>query len=62
MPDLTMCNGGDCPLRKTCYRYRATPSFWQSYFTAEVYDAEKKTCEYYDEVRESDIIEKERHA
>lgn len=26
MPDISMCEGGDCPLKDTCYRYKATPS------------------------------------
>lgn len=34
MPDITMCSGGNCPMKETCYRYKAKPSeFWQSYFT-----------------------------
>lgn len=33
MPDITMCPGNDCPLKETCYRYKATPDdLWQSYF------------------------------
>ena len=32
MPDITMCNGGDCPLKETCYRYKAKPSDYQYYF------------------------------
>jgi len=48
MPDITMCNGGDCPLKETCYRYKAKPSeFWQSYFTEIPYDEEKKECDHY---------------
>jgi hypothetical protein len=34
MPDITMCPGGNCPMRETCYRYKAKPNDpWQSYFT-----------------------------
>ena len=32
MPDITMCYGGNCPLKDSCLRYTAKPSPWQSYF------------------------------
>lgn len=33
MADITMCNGGDCPVKDKCYRFTAKPSeFRQSYF------------------------------
>lgn len=33
MPDITMCEGGDCRWRKSCYRHTATPTPQrQSYF------------------------------
>jgi hypothetical protein len=32
MPDITMCEGENCPQKETCYRYTATPSRRQSYF------------------------------
>lgn len=32
MADITMCNDEKCPLNMTCYRYKASPSNWQSYF------------------------------
>ena len=25
MADITMCTGDGCPLKETCYRYRAEP-------------------------------------
>jgi hypothetical protein len=31
MPYMTMCANNDCPLKTTCYRYRAQPSEWQPY-------------------------------
>lgn len=32
-PDVTLCEGYDCPLKETCYRFLAVPSpFRQSYF------------------------------
>lgn len=32
MADMTMCRGGDCPLKSKCYRYTASPDEYQSYF------------------------------
>lgn len=31
MPDMTICANEFCPLKTTCYRYRAQPSEWQPY-------------------------------
>ena len=48
MPDITMCNGDDCPLKESCYRCTATPNdLWQSYFINPPYDEEKKECDHY---------------
>ena len=46
MPDITMCKGEGCPLKKNCYRFTAKPfEFRQSYFiTSPIKDSE---CEYY---------------
>ena len=47
MADITMCNGDDCPLKSTCYRYNAKPTpYWQAYFSSQ-YDHSMQTCEYY---------------
>jgi hypothetical protein len=36
MSDITMCEGQDCPLRESCYRYTAQPNpFRQAYFLKE---------------------------
>jgi len=33
MADITMCEGGDCPLKENCYRYKAPVSeYRQAYF------------------------------
>lgn len=45
MPDITMCNGKNCDLSLTCYRYTAKPSSYQSYFTEA--PIENGECEYY---------------
>lgn len=45
-PDISMCEGIDCPLKETCYRYLATPSYWQSYSNFYEY-IENGKCEHY---------------
>lgn len=46
MPDISMCKGGDCPLKETCYRYKATPDqYLQSYFGEVPYESDG--CKYY---------------
>lgn len=38
MADITMCDGGKCPLKDTCYRYKAEPNeYRQAYFFEEPY-------------------------
>ena len=45
MPDITMCEGTDCPLRDNCYRYTATPTpERQSYFVAVPYSLHRDEC------------------
>ena len=44
-PDITMCQGTNCPHKETCHRYTAKPSDYQSYFMeAPVKDGK---CEMY---------------
>ncbi len=46
-PDISMCSGGDCPLKHSCYRHTATPSeFRQSYFLGIPLEKDG-TCKYY---------------
>ena len=45
MPDITMCNGDGCPLKRMCFRHNAKPSQRQSYFMESPYDGEK--CDQY---------------
>jgi len=33
MPDITMCEGYDCPWKTKCHRFTAEPDEYQSYFT-----------------------------
>ena len=37
MPDYQMCEGGECPQRMECARFRAVPSVIQSYYSAPPY-------------------------
>lgn len=32
MPDISMCDDSDCPVNKSCYRFTAIPSEYQTYF------------------------------
>ncbi len=45
MADISMCEGKDCNLRETCYRFTAKPSEYQSYFTPTL--IKNNGCEYY---------------
>lgn len=46
MPDITMCSGGTCPQKNTCFRYLAKPHpHRQSYFTTPPNNGMK--CDYY---------------
>lgn len=46
MPDITMCNGGDCIKKSNCYRYMAKPDSYQSFF-AEVPKETGDDCKHY---------------
>ena len=50
MPDITMCDGQGCELKSTCYRYKAEPSYRQTYFTEAPIKDEQ--CDYYLEIKE----------
>lgn len=45
MPDIAMCNGTNCPLKETCYRFKAKPCEYQTYFMTPPLEDGK--CEYY---------------
>jgi len=48
MPDMSMCEGTDCPLKETCYRYTAKANeFRQSYLFDVPFDKEKEKCNFY---------------
>ncbi len=53
MPDITMCEGGTCPLRKTCYRHTANPTpMRQAYFLIPPHNL--NDCQYYWKDKERD--------
>ena len=57
MPDITMCTGVGCPLKETCYRYKAKPDeYWQSFFMKPPF--EKGKCEHYWEIKRGKNNEK----
>ena len=45
MPDITMCEWTDCPMKEECYRYKAKPDEPQLYFTEP--PIEDWECEYF---------------
>lgn len=52
MPDITMCHGDSCPIKKECYRHEAIPSeYRQSYFVLAPYDPETKSCDDYNPMK-----------
>jgi hypothetical protein len=46
MPDISMCKGKECPLKKECYRFRAKPDYLQAYFMEVPYKDGK--CDYFE--------------
>ncbi len=44
-PDITMCLGRGCPIKKACYRYTAKRDQMQSYFVTPPFQGDK--CEMY---------------
>ena len=52
MPDISMCKGNECPLKETCYRYKANPDHYQSYFV-DIPLKEDGTCDHFMEIWKS---------
>ncbi len=47
MPDISMCLDDSCPVRESCYRYRAVPNpRWQSMLTGRPWDNANMECDY----------------
>ena len=53
MPDISMCSNDKCPLREECYRFKATPSEYQSYANLE-YNENDQTCEWFWEIEKDE--------
>jgi hypothetical protein len=51
MPDITMCDGQDCPMKDTCHRYLAKPSEYRQSYFVEVPLEKDGTCKHYWEVK-----------
>lgn len=49
MPDITMCEGNECPLKESCYRYKAEADQYQCYFV-DIPLQEDGTCDYFIEI------------
>jgi len=47
MPDVAMCKPVYCPLKDTCYRYKAKPDQYQSYIGETPYSDKTQSCDYY---------------
>jgi len=48
MPDITKCEGKDCPIKETCYRFTSPDSeYRQSYFMKIPYNHTSKICDYF---------------
>ena len=53
MPDISMCNNALCPMSQQCYRFKAKPSYYQSYadFKPFVNENEDMECNYFMEFK-----------
>lgn len=51
--DYTLCNGDNCPIKKTCYRFLAEPDKYQSYFSKSPNKGKK--CNYYWKYKERTV-------
>lgn len=48
MADITKCSGTGCPIKDTCYRFRALANdYYQSWFSEEPYNHKAGYCESY---------------
>ena len=52
MADITMCNGKECTMKETCYRFKASKGYYQSFFADsphdnKVDDDNNTICQYY---------------
>lgn len=55
MADISMCTAFECPLAKTCFRFLATPSEYQTYF---IIDHPTKDCGEYWPVKDEEELKR----
>lgn len=58
MPDISMCQNEECPLRESCYRYLATPFIPRQAY-ADFKPNDKGECSYYWPVKKINADKKE---
>ncbi len=56
MPDISMCTNGGCPLRHTCYRFRAVPKPRQQSYGAFLAHSEANPCSGFAEIWPNDRV------
>jgi len=47
MSDISMCKGQDCPIRETCYRFKANPDPFRQAYASFKYDSVTQSCDHY---------------
>ena len=47
MEDITLCSGGNCPLKKNCYRYTAEVFGRQDFFGSIPFDFAVNQCAHF---------------
>jgi hypothetical protein len=52
MPDISMCPGGECPLKENCLRYKSKPGMLQTYFLTPPFV--KDSCDYFYPVKKKE--------
>jgi hypothetical protein len=56
MSDISKCEGTNCPLKETCFRFKAKSNeFRQAYLTEVPYDHDNNSCDVYWEVKKEDL-------
>jgi len=54
MPNITMCQNNECPIKESCYRYKAIPDpRYQSYAIFK-YDSDTDECYHFIEENQND--------
>ncbi|GAB4343570.1 MAG: hypothetical protein OHK0038_23680 [Flammeovirgaceae bacterium] len=47
MQDITLCRGGECPIKFRCFRFTAETLGKQDFFKGIPFNANKNSCEYF---------------